>query len=45
MLAPLADALRDALATTAAEGSLRSLPGRPRPVVYFAMQVWRLGST
>eukprot|EP00775_Hariotina_reticulata_P013864 gene13864-13986_t len=38
MLAPIADALKQALSITAQEGSLRSLPGRNRPVVYFAMQ-------
>ncbi|KAF8057099.1 hypothetical protein HT031_006108 [Scenedesmus sp. PABB004] len=31
MLAPLADALRDALAAAAGEGVLRTLPGRARP--------------
>lgn len=39
MLAPLADAVRDALAITAKEETLTTLPGRKRPVVYFAMQV------
>lgn len=39
MLAPLADALKSALAQAAAEGTLKALPGRKRPVVYFGMQV------
>jgi hypothetical protein len=39
MLAPIADALRDSLAAAAAGGFLRTLPGRKRPVVYFAVQV------
>eukprot|EP00879_Flechtneria_rotunda_P011737 GHRR01012258.1.p1 GENE.GHRR01012258.1~~GHRR01012258.1.p1 ORF type:complete len:433 (+),score=130.19 GHRR01012258.1:664-1962(+) len=38
MLAPLADAVRDALAAAAEEGKLRTLPGHQRPVVYFATQ-------
>jgi hypothetical protein len=41
MLDPIADALRDSLAAAAAGEFLRSLPGRKRPLVYFAMQVGR----
>ena len=39
MLAPLADALKAALAKTAAEGTLKAMPGRKRPIVYMGMQV------
>lgn len=39
MLAPTADALKHALSSTAQEGSLKALPCRSRPVVYFALQV------
>jgi hypothetical protein len=44
MLAPIADALRDSLAAAAKGGFLRTLPGRKRPLVYFAMQVRMVGS-
>ena len=38
MTIPLAEAMRDALATTAAEGSLYTPPERSRPVVYMGLQ-------
>lgn len=39
MLAPLADALREALAISAREETIKPPPGKTRPVVYFALQV------
>jgi hypothetical protein len=38
MTIPLAEAMRDALAITAAEGSLYTPPDRSRPVVYMGLQ-------
>lgn len=38
MTVPLAEALRDALNTTAAEGALYTPPERTRPVVYVGLQ-------
>lgn len=38
MIIPLAEAMRDALNTVAAEGSLFTPPERNRPVVYMGLQ-------
>jgi hypothetical protein len=38
MIDPLAEAMHDALAITAAEGSLYSPPDKPRPTVYMGLQ-------
>jgi hypothetical protein len=38
MTTPLAEALRDALKTVAAEGLLTTPPERARPVVYMGLQ-------
>jgi hypothetical protein len=39
MLVPLADALREAIAITTAEETIKPPPGGTQPTVYFAMQV------
>jgi hypothetical protein len=39
MLVPLADALREAIAITLAEETIKPPPGGTQPTVYFAMQV------
>lgn len=38
MTIPLAEAMRDALAITAAEGTLYTPPDKSRPVVYMGLQ-------
>jgi hypothetical protein len=43
MLGPLAAAMRNAIAITTADETIKPPPGRIRPTVYFAMQVgWRV---
>lgn len=38
MIIPVAEAMRDALATVAAEGALFTPPDKSRPVVYMGLQ-------
>lgn len=39
MLAPLADAVREAVTITTAEETIKPPPGGTKPTVYFAVQV------